>query len=323
MITPALAGENEDVRLMIEGLCSRQAGIREKAEASLARLTSSQIDELLAILRIESTRIMKRMGFWFAVAAIPMVFGPAWLTFGEGGGLPVPARLILFIAFIGGYMTLFAKLVAKPRLQNALTHCAINVRDARMIGPLISRTNVSLGDTQQSVNKIAMRIYRQDAPVLVDSKTLISALDAIEPDEEIDLTNAERFQLRMLLHSSNSALVLGLMKVLVKVGGNTDLPILRSLAKGSHSARNHPDVQQAASEALEKVTARLNTEQMPDTLLRASQPFTPPKTLLRAATPAPNENSAELLRPTQEIDTPVLPVTVETTFSEETQTLRH
>jgi len=258
------------------------------------------VDELVAILRKEPQKLLIRMGIWFAVVSVPMVFGPVWLTFGNAGGLPVPFRFLLFVGFLVAYSMLFPKLVANPRLQNALCYCAVKLKDKRMLGPLVARVNALTGKRREAVLALARRVYQPDVNADDVEAALLEGIKTLAPEDYVDISGSERTALRMHLRSNNVSLVLILIQLLKTAGGSGDLSLLHTLAKGGLSGRASAEVREAASACVEVVESRLRDNLSSESLLRASQPSTQEDHLLRPASDSNNVEVDNLLRASQQ-----------------------
>jgi hypothetical protein len=295
-----------DLGALIRNLGSRQPSVRAEAELTLKNLTSEQVDQLAKILRAEPKKMIGRLAIWFSIVMWPMVFLPSWLTFGQGGGMPPVFRFLLFGAFLAGYVILFPLLVAKPRLQGTLLYCLTQVNDTKLLGPLITYSNKL---TERGVNAAGTVSKLLGGPMVKPEQleqALLTVLRNTKPGDKIDLTVTERGGITTLLFSRSTKVVIALLALMEHIGSSSDLSNIRALEPGSKSGRASLEVREAAARCRTMIEGRLEQQQVPETLLRASQSSTPTKELMRSVAAAPQINEQVLLR-TSQADEPLMP----------------
>ncbi len=287
---------------LIQNLCSKRPDLREEAEVTLKRLTPNQVDQLVRILRAEPKKILGRVGLWFSVMSWPMVLMPVWVASSTGSGNYMSCAV--FVAFLASYMVLFPLLVVKPRFQSALLYCLTHVDAAELLGPLITYSGCSTTRPGWA-SHFQLKLYgrRLDRRVNID-RSLSIVLEMVKSGDDLDLTESERTGLtqRLLLrnhgvvNSANPEIVIEILRLLEVIGDSIDLPNLKVLERGSQFGT---DVKTAAARCREIVEARLLQQQIPETLLRASQSSSPTKELVRpVVTNAPAEEQV-LVRASQ------------------------
>jgi len=292
------------VETLVKQLGSRNASQREQAEQALRCLGSEEIDQLVRLARTAPRKAMFRMIVWFGVIAWPMIFLPAWVTFGLGSSVPAPLRWLTFAVFLGAYVPLFTHLVARPRFQNDLCRSLTLVDDIRVLGPLIASFAGRIREPAGAVRRLRKVTGWREGQREELKTALLRLLSRIQPDDTIDLVRMERLFLVHALRSSDPEVVVALLRLLEQIGNSQDLAHVRKLESGLWLARTDPAVRDAAHACRVAIEARLADNAITGTLLRASEPTIAAETLVRPAIATLTTEPTQLLRATHHNDTP-------------------
>ena len=142
---------------------------------------------------------------------------------------------------------------ANYNYANAAGLLATYFEDVTLIGPMAE----ALDYKRKSVRNIA-------------AETLVRLLPLLHEEDSNILTSAGRINLRRALLGSNAELMFATLGALDRVGDTEAIPYVRKLVSGAGLAGNDNRIQTAAQQTLFHLSALVEAQRAPQTLLRAA-----------------------------------------------------
>ena len=155
-------------------------------------------------------------------------------------------------------------------------------------------------DDVRAVGVLTDALVWKDASLASDARNALTRLLPKIKESDAALLPPERRKILLKQfddRNASSTFLSAILKALEQVGEADDLPTVKRIASSEKGSR-FLSLTKAAQECLPYLQARIERKEQSTTLLRPSNAFDPqPQTLLRPASPAPDEAASELIRP--------------------------
>jgi hypothetical protein len=264
---------------LIAQLKSRSARRRTRAKQALRGMGADAIEPLLALLAEETRRTQRNRPLLIGCYALCMGLFAWWLHHAMA---PVYWTLIPVFVLL---LIVIAHLQAASPAQVEATHLLANIQDMRAVGPLAEALEFRDMVTYSGTFDTA-------------TIALIKLLPRLQAGDANLLNERQRTCLYRALHfcyyRDYAELHIAILKALAQVGDSRSLPHIARLAHMPARTGPQERFRKAAQECLETLSARIEGQRAPHTLLRAAATTT--EDLLHPAQPVPNGDPQQLLR---------------------------